>query len=440
MTVTNYRKQILSNDYVDWIIDFPFTEAPFTLANSDYDYCYTPIDDDIGMISADRSQVSDISLLSNDFKYLPELYGLQDIRELEEQQRRDPLNLTGKGVIIGIADTGIDYTDPVFRNPDGTTRIISIWDQTIQDGEAPELFNYGSVYIREQINEALSSDNPKAIVPTTDDNGHGTRMASVASGRKISEGTTFTSTSYDCEFVIVKMKQCKNYLREYFLIADDVPAYQSSDIMMAVRYIDSFARPFLTPVVFCMGIESGFGDHIGNALLARYFGEVAFKRSRVMLLPGRNEENAAHHFSGLLTVKNGEGEISNSSKDMEIKVGENEKGFILQIWSSAPTSLAISICSPCGGTVPRTTISFQPNLQYGFVYAKKIITLDYTLIETGSGDKFILMRFQNPSAGIWTVTVTSDATAQNTSFNAGLLISQFLSSTTYFLEPDMVLH
>ena len=63
------------------------------------------------------------------------LYGLADIAAAEElgvlRLRRQPyLNLTGRGIIFGIADTGIDYTHPVFCYPDGRTRILAIWDQT----------------------------------------------------------------------------------------------------------------------------------------------------------------------------------------------------------------------------------------------------------------------------------------------------------------------
>ncbi len=454
MAVSSCGRKILSNDYVDWVIDFPLTEALQSFTEPDSDYCYTPIDGNLGLVSVERSQASDISLLSIDVQYLPELYGLQEIQELQASQntgmfniqplenlgalsvQREPLNLTGRGVIIGIADTGIDYTNPVFRKPDGTTRIVAIWDQTIQEGEAPPEFGYGSVYTKEQINEALMSDNPRAIVPTTDDIGHGSRMASVAGGSQIDGGIIFTSPAYDCEFVIVKLKQCKDYLREYFLISADVPAYQSSDIMMAVKYIDSFANTFFSPVVFCLGLGSSFGDHIGNTLLSRYLADVAYRRSRVMLLAGGNEGNAAHHYSGRLSERNIAGEIVNSSRDMEIRVGENQEGFLLQIWSSAPASLSISIRTPNGETVPRTTALFQRNLQYSFVYAKTIITVDYALIETGSGDVFILMRFQNPSAGIWTVTITNDTEMENTVFHAWLPISPFLSAPTYFLEPD----
>ena len=65
------------------------------------------------------------------------LYGLSDLTAAEDmgvlKLRRQPyLNLTGRDIIFGIADTGIDYTHPVFRYGDGRSRILAIWDQTAE--------------------------------------------------------------------------------------------------------------------------------------------------------------------------------------------------------------------------------------------------------------------------------------------------------------------
>lgn len=87
------------------------------------------------------------------------------------------LNLDGSGVILGFVDTGIDYTENAFRFEDGSTKILNIWDQTI-DGERPDYLYFGATYDKAQIDVALKSDNPLALVPTTDEDGHGTFLAS----------------------------------------------------------------------------------------------------------------------------------------------------------------------------------------------------------------------------------------------------------------------
>lgn len=91
------------------------------------------------------------------------------------------LNLRGKGIMIGFLDTGIDYENEIFRNIDGSSRITAIWDQTDQNGQPPDTFTYGSEYTNNQINQALKSDNPKEIVPVSDENGHGTFLCKCGS-------------------------------------------------------------------------------------------------------------------------------------------------------------------------------------------------------------------------------------------------------------------
>ena len=89
-------------------------------------------------------------------------------------------NLRGQGVLVGIIDTGVDYTNPVFQYADRTTRIVSIWDQTIVSDNPPQNMVYGTEFTRDQINEALQSEDPLSIVPSTDENGHGTMIAGIA--------------------------------------------------------------------------------------------------------------------------------------------------------------------------------------------------------------------------------------------------------------------
>lgn len=89
-----------------------------------------------------------------------------------------PYNLFGEGVLVAVIDSGIDYSHPDFRNPDGTTRIEALWDQTIP-GAPPQGFRIGSLYTREDINQALQLPMPQRLseVPSIDLSGHGTHVA-----------------------------------------------------------------------------------------------------------------------------------------------------------------------------------------------------------------------------------------------------------------------
>ncbi len=121
------------------------------------------------------------------------------------------LNLTGEGTIAAIIDTGIDYLNPQFQNPDGTTRIIGIWDQTIEsnNNDDPIAF-FGTVYSRDEINRAIQlsnqGGNPYDIVPSRDELGHGTNVAGLVGARGLND---VIGSAPECEFLIVKLKEFK---------------------------------------------------------------------------------------------------------------------------------------------------------------------------------------------------------------------------------------
>src|SRR5690606_14537072 len=137
--------------------------------------------------------------------------------------------LRGQGVLIGIIDTGIDYTNPIFQYADNTTRIVSIWDQTITSDNPPSGFLYGTEYTREQINAALQSEDPLSIVPTTDEVGHGTMVAGIAGGNQVPD-SNFYGVAPDAEFAVVKLKPAKRFIKDFFFIPEDAVCYQENDL------------------------------------------------------------------------------------------------------------------------------------------------------------------------------------------------------------------
>lgn len=140
-------------------------------------------------------------------------------------QNYPTLQLKGRNILIGFLDSGIDYTNPVFQNLDNTTRIRAIWDQTVQTGTMPEHFSYGSEFTEEQINEALRSDSPFDLVPSTDETGHGTYAAALACGSAVPE-EEFLGAAPEASIAVVKLKQAKQYLRDYYFIPSDAECYQ----------------------------------------------------------------------------------------------------------------------------------------------------------------------------------------------------------------------
>lgn len=443
------KERILSNDYADLILDFELTEELRNIDTSNMDYCYRQIDRGLGLVFTKRNQVEPVGLLNYSYQRLPALFGLQELSTESVggvfdaaplissgimAVQEEPLNLTGKGTVIAFIDTGIDYRNPVFRNADGSSRILAIWDQTIQEGTPPAGFEYGTEYTREEINRAMQNENPYSVVPSRDENGHGTAIASIAAGSKIDGGSTFLGAAPETDILVIKLKECKPYLRDYYLIPEDVAAYQSTDIIMALEYADTFARSFFRPVIFCIALGNSYGSHSGNSPLSNYMNRLSNKRSRVFVVGGGNEGNSSHHYEGDLSSGNGQEE--ETKEEIEIRVGENERGFLTEIWGKAPNVFSLAIRSPGGEEIPNTGVRVDRGIEYEFIYERTSITVSYALVEGNTGDELITVRFQNPTEGIWTLILESESGLRNAGFHIWLPITQFLSSETYFLSPN----
>lgn len=443
------REQALSNDYAELLADYELSESEAARGSR----CTTVIDDQFSVLYIARSLLPPISVTTFTYNSIPKLYGLmQDggaqaaeteafdsislIRTGIPQLQRPPLSLTGKGVVIGFIDTGIRYNMDVFRREDGTSRILSIWDQTIQEGTPPDGFDFGTEYTNEQINEALQSENPLTVVPSTDRIGHGTSLASVAAGSSIRNGLDFLGAAPDTDIVMVKCKEAKQYLRDYYFVPDDVPAYSDADIGLAVKYLDSFARVGERPVVICIGMGTNWGDHAGNSILARYLDRIAQKRNRCVVVCGGNEGNAGHHFYGFSEMTS-----SIVMQTAEVRVGAQEAGFLMELWGGSPNTMSVSIRSPGGEIIPAVDFRSRETRNFTFVYERTRVTIDHILVEQGSGEELVVFRFTEPTAGVWTFHIEIQGNSDYGYIHMWLPITPFLSSETYFLRstPYMTL-
>ena len=326
---------------------------------------------------------------------------------------------------------GIRYDLDVFKNSDGSSRILAIWDQTIQTGTPPEGFYYGTEYKMEQINEALQADRPYEVIPSRDELGHGTKMASVAAGSNLSEGNNFQGVSYDASLVVVKLKLAKQSLKDYFLIPPEAICYSETDILLAIKYVQQFYEPFQRPVVICLGIGTSLGDHAGNSYFSNYLNWVARRRNVGLVVCGGNEGNNAGHFAGEVT---GRGE--NSFQDVEIKVGENEFGFSMSLWGEIPNVFTVEIRSPDGEVIPRINYRIGQINTYRFLYSPTIVNVEYVFIEQISGQQLIFFKFEKPLSGIWTIRVYASTNLNAAAYNLWLPIEGFLRSDTYFISSS----
>lgn len=421
----NCRDITMSEDYVDLLI--PLDGIP--KANG---ICGQSIG---GMYEVQHWLLGEGQLLpSGNIGYyvIPKLYGLLDTGSMEasgipEIQNQPILALKGNGVLVGFIDTGIDYQNQVFRNLDGSSRIAAIWDQTIQSGNPPEGFLYGTEYTKQQIDEALESENPLVVVPSIDENGHGTFLAGIAAGSESEDGSFFGAAPKSM-IAMVKLKPAKRYLRDFFFIKEGAEAYQENDLMAGMDYLRKLAEKLDMPLVIGIGLGTNQGSHFGLAPIEQLIRQISSVVGNIIVTAAGNETGRGHHYHGIYPSEQ-------EYEEVEIRVGEEERGFSLEFWARAPEYYSIAIRSPSGEYTPRIVTRFTSSQVLDFVFEETKIYVDYRTVVQGEGDFLILIRFQNPTPGIWTIRVYNSLYI-NGNYNMWLPMYGFISPDTVFLRPS----
>lgn len=424
------RQRIISEEYIDLIIEYG---ANLELLERFRAYGVNILDARYAVVQFPIELVNPELVLGLGYASLPHCYGLTSTINLESsgvlKVRNQPfLNLRGQGVLIGIIDTGIDYTNPIFRYSDGSSRIMAIWDQSIDSFDNyPEGYFYGTEYSKIQIDEALSWDNPYEFVPSYDEVGHGTALAGVAAGCE-SPRNDFSGVVPDANFVIVKLKPAKNNIKDILVIPEDAVCYQENDIMFATRYVVEIARKLSRPVSVCIGLGSSQGSHDGTGPLSQYITLKGRTRGVSITVSAGNEGNGRRHFHGIINP--GIGFV-----DVELNVGNDEKGFTMELWGDIPSIYSINILSPTGEFIPRIPPRLNEFREITFIMESTVIMVSYSIVETSTGDQLIAVRFINPSSGIWRFRVfkTGDLTV---GFHIWLPMEHFISPDTFFLRSD----
>lgn len=425
------REKIISNEYADLITDYVVAED--LSATSPIDFCFHEIDEGYGVANINRTMIPPMSIGIYGYTAIPAVYGLMQIESgtggrafspesLAEtgsiRIQNPPLSLQGSGVVLGFIDTGIRYELDVFRREDGTSRIMAIWDQTIQDGEPPEGFLYGTEYTRTDIDRALQTSAPLELVPSTDTNGHGTQIASVAAGSILNQGLTFRGAAPNADIAVVKVKEAKQYLKDYYLIADGAVVYQENDIMEAVRYLERMAIAMHRPVVIILGIGTNLGSHNGTSPLASYLNSVARRRSRAIIACGGNEGDKEHHYEGAIPDV------------VEVRVAEETKGFCLELWGALPDTYAVRVRSPGGETSQEIDFRNRRDREIDFIFEKTRIIVSNMIVERDAGEPLIFfgLKIQLRAYGIFEfIPRKTGKDGEGVSFTYGCRLLSFLT-------------
>ncbi len=423
------REMILSEEYADVIVPyFPcflnqYREQGAQVFNEYY-----------GMIHYPLSERSFAAFFEEGFFYttVPKLYTLLDTVNLDaagitQVQNQPVLRLTGQDIILGFIDTGIDYTHPAFRRSDGSSRIYGLWDQTVQTGTPPYDLEYGSVYTRQEINQALALEDPYSLVPSQDEIGHGTALAGIAAGTALPEND-FAGAAPQAMIAVVKLKPAKEYLKSFFYVTGDAPAYQMTDIMAGIRYLIRLSEELLKPLVICLGLGTSQGAHSGDSPLDSMLSVTNQFRGIIGVSAAGNEAGRAHHYYG--TALN-----STEYNAVEILVKEGTRGFCAELWGQPPEVYAVGFESPLGEVVQKIPPSLSYSENISFILENTKIFVSSEIIQTVSGSQLIFIRFTDPTPGSWKIRVYT-GNYNSGSYHIWLPITGFSNPDVTFLEPN----
>ena len=265
-------------------------------------------------------------------------------------------DLTGEGCIVAVIDSGIDYAHPDFRNADGTTRILSLWDQTIpsgtvprvkvsgQTGEAPGAeeflsapggFYLGTEFSMEIINEALAQPTERersAVCPSRDTSGHGTHVAGIAAGNGRASAGRYRGIAFGSGLLVVKLGTPQ---------AGGFP--RTSELMQAVDYCFRKAEEYGKPLVINLSFGNNYGSHSGTSLIETYLSDMANRWRSSLVIGSGNEGASAVHTAGTV--------VMGQTAETELAVSPYEPTLNLQIWKSYADEMKVAIVHPNGTVV-----------------------------------------------------------------------------------------
>lgn len=427
------EKAAFSENYVEYIVEYNGDRKALFANYSPYDL---RVIDNRYAIAYQRIPDNYMESLSRlEYTLFPKVYGpMDDVGALEaigavNIQQENILGLTGRGVLFGIVDGGVDIYNSSFLREGNKTKILAAWDQTIESSD-DAAYGYGREYSSEEIQAAV--DEGQKIL--TDSTGHGTFCAGTA-----------VSVAPSADLAVVKLKPAKDNLRGLYGIPRDVTAYSEVDIMMAIAYLLGVQAALMRPMCILVTCGTNSGSHTGAGALEKYINNIGDLKGTAVSVAGGNEGSAGHHYSGTV------GRIADSDRPgnlanpgdvedrptydvMEIEVTENDS-FTMEIWGPSTNTYSVAIEVPGGEFIERISPRYDRSTVIRPIFGGGAVYVDYFLIEDSAGQELIMLRFVKPLNGIWRIRVYGVGDTER-SFNAWLPISAFLSPGTKFVKSD----
>ena len=335
--------------------------------------------------------------------------------------------LSGQGTLIAVLDSGIDYYLPDFRNPNGTTRIAALWDQTLDPetlpggvSSHPEGFAIGTEFSRQQIDEALqtgSRDTAFSRIPSLDRSGHGTAVAAIAAGSNPSPALRGVADS--AQLLIVKLANLQNGFP------------RTTELMRGVTWALQKAQQMQMPLSINISFGNSYGPHDGSSLLSRFLDNAAESGRTVICVGSGNEGASSGHASGRLRP----GEM----QTQELTVTEYERTLSIQLWKNFADQFRIALFTPSGQEIP--VLSAQIGRQDILTSQTEILIYSgqpspYSVQQEIFFDLLPVTDYIEP--GIWRIRLIPEKIVSG-EYQLYLPVSEVRTAGTRFVRPSLPL-
>ena len=330
-------------------------------------------------------------------------------------------SLTGKGTLTCIIDSGIDYTHPDFRNPDGSTRIKALWDQTISSNDtssSPDGYFLGTLFTEEIINEALKAKSPLerlSICPSQDLSGHGTHVTGIAAGNGRASNGLYRGVAYEADLLIIKLGRPG---------PNSFPS--TSLLMMAVDFAIRQSLLTNTPLAINLSFGNTYGSHSGSSLLETYL-DVASELGRVSIVVGSGNEGVSQgHTGGLLQ--------ENQPANIQFSISDFSTTLNIQLWKNYWDEFTVTLIPPIGDgvTLPLTPGTWRYSFGETEIYSYNGEPTPYTPFQEIYLDFLPKDTYLTP--GVWTIRLTPQK-IRNGTWDMWMPSSAIRNEATAFLLP-----
>ncbi|WP_276700206.1 MULTISPECIES: bifunctional germination protease/germinant receptor pseudoprotease CspBA [Romboutsia] len=317
------------------------------------------------------------------------------------------INVTGRGVIIGIADSGIDYLHPDFIYPDGTSKILYLWDQT-KDGNPPEGYHIGTEYTNEDINRAIREKDDTLSI---DEEGSGTMLSGICAGLG-NLNPNYAGVAGEASLIVIKLKKYNGN-------------YTNAALYVATEYAIKRALELNMPIVF----NTSYGSNESVAITTLSLRNTLFFERGICMVSGvGNEGNTQTHTSGVIEFNGSEGYI-------ELELSEDDPNVQIQVWMDRPDRVNCEVISPTGESSKLLQVSSYALVTglYDFEQTEYLLETNYPT--TFSGQQQININLTNAKKGIWKIKLIG-IDINSGIYNAYLSNRVFLKPGTRFRESN----